>query len=85
MFANANMKFFSFYKNMHFSWLNMVTDIYFKNAGEINSSKIEKANRLSHRKTMKIQSYPNFDVQILTFFTLSFVVAGIKATFFCRC
>ena len=63
----------------------MVKDVYLKNAGEINSSKIEKANRLSHRKTMKIQSYPNFDVQILTFFTLSFVVAGIKATFFCRC
>ena len=58
MFANANMKFFSFYKNMHFSWLNMVKDVYLKNAGEINSSKIEKANRLSHRKTMNSNPTP---------------------------
>jgi len=85
MFANANMNLFAFYKNMHFWWPNMVKDVYLKNAGEINSSKIEKANRLSHQKTIKIQSYPNFDAHILTFFTLSFVVAGIKATFFCRC
>ena len=54
----------------------MVKDVYLKNAGEINSSKIEKANRLSHRKTMKIQSYPNFDVQILTLILHSLFCCG---------
>jgi len=47
IFANANMNLFAFYKNMHFWWPNMVKDVYLKNAGEINSSKIEKANRLN--------------------------------------